>query len=241
MREEMFSGLNVRLTGGLDREGGGTGPVVLLLHGFGAPGDDLVSLWRWLNVPSETRFVFPEAPLELNVGFGDSRAWWMLDMERMARERALGHWRELIREVPRGLQSVREQVIEAVTQIAHTLHVVPEQIILGGFSQGAILACDIVLHTDLPFAGLILMSGTMVAQDEWLPLIPNRKEFAVFQSHGTDDPILSWETAIHLRDTLKNGGLEVQWMEFRGGHEIPLSVLEQESLFIRHRLYHKAE
>ena len=241
MQEERFGSLKARLTGGLDREGGGAGPVVLLMHGFGAPGDDLVSLWRLLDVPSETRFVFPEAPLELNFGFGDSRAWWMLDMERMARERALGHWRELIQEVPKGLQPVRERVVEAVTQIMQTLHVTPEQMIIGGFSQGAILACDMALRTDFPFAGLILMSGTMVAQDEWLPLIPNRKEFAVFQSHGTDDPILSWETAIHLRDTLRNGGLDVQWVEFRGGHEIPLPVLEQESLFIRHQLYHEAE
>ena len=83
MRSETWAGLEVCITGGHDREGGGTGPLVMLLHGFGAPGDDLVDLWRMLDVPNEIRFLFPAAPLTLNLGFGDSRAWWMLDMERI--------------------------------------------------------------------------------------------------------------------------------------------------------------
>src|SRR5580704_2280770 len=43
--------LDARVTGGSDREGGGDGPVVVLLHGFGAPGDDLVPLGRVLAAP----------------------------------------------------------------------------------------------------------------------------------------------------------------------------------------------
>ena len=60
MREEQFGGLHTRVTGGTDGKGGGTGPVVILLHGFGAPEDDLVSLADVLSVPTGTRFVFPE-------------------------------------------------------------------------------------------------------------------------------------------------------------------------------------
>ena len=44
MRIAQFGGLTVRLTGGTDGKGGGNGPIVVLLHGFGAPGDDLVPL-----------------------------------------------------------------------------------------------------------------------------------------------------------------------------------------------------
>ena len=87
MREAIFGGLRVRITGGSDREGGrkGEGPTVVLLHGFGAPGDDLVPLWRVLDVPREVRFVFPAAPLPLDMGYGDARAWWLIDMERIER------------------------------------------------------------------------------------------------------------------------------------------------------------
>ncbi len=83
MRRETLSGLSVTITGGTDREGGGDGPLVVLLHGFGAPGEDLVPLFRQLNVPSEVRFAFPAAPVDLRAklgpGYAGGRAWWMID------------------------------------------------------------------------------------------------------------------------------------------------------------------
>ena len=44
MREIQLGGLRTRVTGGTDGKGGGNGPLVVLLHGFGAPGNDLVPL-----------------------------------------------------------------------------------------------------------------------------------------------------------------------------------------------------
>ncbi len=66
------------------------------------PVDDLVSLWRMLRVPDEVRFVFPVAPLKLDDGLPDGRAWWMLDMDRIARQMAEGRGRDLDA-VPDGL------------------------------------------------------------------------------------------------------------------------------------------
>ena len=233
MRQEIIAGLETLITGGPDREGGGNGPVVVLLHGFGAPGDDLVPLWRMLDVPDRIRFVFPAGPLRLSLGVGDSRAWWMLDMDRLIRERNSGKWTELIKEVPEGLQEARERMVRFLRELEPVLHAVPRHMLIGGFSQGATLACDLALRSDHPFAGLILLSGTIIAQDEWLPLLPSRKGLPVFQSHGTDDPILACEVARQLRDALQAGGLNVEWHEFRGGHEIPLPVLERLGPFIR--------
>ena len=59
MRIEELEGLKVRIVGGTDGQGGGNGPVVILLHGFGAPGHDLVPLWKALDAPQGTRFLFP--------------------------------------------------------------------------------------------------------------------------------------------------------------------------------------
>ena len=137
MRCETWAGLEVRITGGPDREGGGTGPVVILMHGFGAPGDDLAELWRMLNVPEHTRFVFPAAPLTLNLGFGESRAWWMLDMERLTQQRAQGNWSELIREIPVGLNTAREQVLRLLHEVENQMNVSPPQIIIGRVFSGS--------------------------------------------------------------------------------------------------------
>ena len=93
MRVAQLRGLTVRLSGGTDGKGGGNGPVVILLHGFGAPGNDLVPLAEFLNVPTGTRFLFPEGPLTLSFGPRDARAWWLIDMARMAQDQAAGRTR----------------------------------------------------------------------------------------------------------------------------------------------------
>lgn len=233
MRTEKLGGLTVRITGGTDGKGGGHGPVVILLHGFGAPGDDLVSLGDAIGAPAGTRFVFPEGPLSLNLGFGDSRAWWMIDWNRVNQDIAAGRFRDLSREVPKGLPAARQWVLSLLKALGRRLAADPKKTILGGFSQGAMLACDVMLRADDPFAGLVLLSGTLLAQDEWAPLMPKRRGLPVFQSHGAQDAILPYLMAERLRDELTQAGLRVDWHSFRGGHEIPDRVVTQLSAFIR--------
>ncbi|MCS6292308.1 MAG: esterase [Nitrospira sp.] len=232
MREEQISGLRTRMAGGTDGKGGGRGPLVLLLHGFGAPGDDLVPLADALNVPAGTRFVFPEGPLSLSFGPGDARAWWLIDMARIAQDRAAGRVRDLSQDIPKGLAPVRETMLSFLKEIEQKLDADPKKTVLGGFSQGAMLSCDLILHTDRPYAGLVQLSGNILAQPIWGPLLPKRKGLPVFQSHGVQDEILPYIGAERLRDTLAHAGMSVEWHNFRGGHEIPRVVLQRLGLFI---------
>lgn len=232
MREEQISGLRTRITGGTDGKGGGRGPLVLLLHGFGAPGDDLVPLADALNVPAGTRFVFPEGPLSLSFGPGDARAWWLIDMARLAQDWAAGRVRDLSQEIPKGLEPVRETMLAYLKEIEQKFGADPRKTVLGGFSQGAMLSCDLILHSDRPYAGLVQLSGNILAQPIWGPLLPKRKGLPVFQSHGVQDEILPYAGAERLRDTLVHAGLSVEWHNFRGGHEIPRVVLQRLGLFI---------
>ncbi|TKB65638.1 MAG: hypothetical protein E8D47_08170 [Nitrospira sp.] len=232
MREEHIGGLRTRIAGGTDGKGGGRGPLVLLLHGFGAPGDDLVSLADDVPVPSGTRFVFPEGPLSLSFGPKDARAWWLIDMARIAADQAAGRVRDLSQDIPKGLAPVREKMLAFLKEVEHTFGADPRQTILGGFSQGAMLSCDVMLHSDRSYAGLVQLSGNVLAQPLWGPLMPKRKGLPVFQSHGMHDEILPYVGAEKLRDTLIHAGLPVEWHSFRGGHEIPRAVLQRLGLFI---------
>jgi phospholipase/carboxylesterase len=108
--------------------------------------------------------------------------------------------------------------------------------VIGGFSQGAMLTCDAVLHTDYPFAGLVQLSGNLLAQAVWGPLMRKRKGLPVFQSHGMQDDILPHIGAERLRDALTQAGLAVEWNSFRGGHEIPEIALWRLGPFITKRL-----
>ncbi|MBI5316398.1 MAG: hypothetical protein HZB34_10540 [Nitrospirae bacterium] len=232
MREERLGGLWTRITGGTDGKGGGHGPLVLLLHGFGAPGDDLLSLADELDVPTGTRFVIPEGPLTLSFGPSDARAWWLIDMARIAADRAAGRIRDLSNEIPRGLAPARETMLAFLKEVERTFGADPHKTVLGGFSQGAMLSCDVMLQSDHPYAGLVQLSGNLLAQQIWGPLIPKRKGMPVFQSHGMQDEILPYVGAERLRDTLSQSGLAVEWHRFRGGHEIPEPVLQRLGVFL---------
>ena len=232
MREALVGGIKVRLAGGIDGHGSGNGPVIMLLHGFGAPGDDLVSLAEVVDVPAETRWLFPEGPLSLNLGFGNSRAWWIIDFARIQADRAAGRSRDLSIEAPNGLALARERVLALLKDLPKQLPIDYKRTVIGGFSQGAMLTCDAVLQTEYPFAGLVQLSGNLLAQSIWSPLMPRRKGLPVFQTHGTHDDILPHIGAERLRDALSRSGLAVEWHSFRGEHEIPEPVLRRLGVFL---------
>jgi phospholipase/carboxylesterase len=223
MKRLELGGLGVLLAGGTDREGGGDGPLVVLLHGFGAPGDDLASLWRVIDAPAGTRWAFPAAPIALGGMAQGGRAWWMIDLERLLAERARGG-DALGRAAPPGMSEAHVQVVAMLDALDATLK--PSAVVLGGFSQGAMLACDVALRTSRRLAGVVLLSGTLVARDEWAPLVARRHGLRVFQSHGVADAMLPYAQAEKLRDVLREGGADVTWVPFRGGHEIPEPVVD---------------
>ena len=217
--------LAARLTGGVDREGGGEGPVLVLLHGFGAPGDDLVPLWRVLDIPREVRCVFPEAPLAPHeMSDYGGRAWWQLDLEAM-QARARGEQRDRGQERPAGLDSARDQLNGLLDAVERELGVNGESIVLGGFSQGAMLSCDLALRSERKLAGLALLSGTLLCREEWTPRMPARASLPIMQSHGRGDPLLPFAAAVELRDLLRAAGCTVDWIEFNGAHEVPHAAL----------------
>ena len=226
MKTRKLGGLDVRIAGGTDREGAGQGPVVVLLHGFGAPGDDLVSLWRTLPAPAGTRFVFPEAPLDLGpVGYPHgARAWWLVDLEARLRRQALGEARDTDG-VPEGLEAARAAIVRLLDDVDAELRPAAGKLVLGGFSQGAMLSLDVALRTPRALAGVVLMSGTHIAGREWAAFYEGRRGLQVFMSHGQSDELLPFHITEALRDTLVSSGLPVQWVPFRGAHGIAASVV----------------
>lgn len=246
--EREFGGLRVAITGGSDGAGGGDGPLVVLLHGFGASGRDLVPLAQFLAAPPGTRFAFPAAPLSLGSGFDigmgdfglmDSRAWWMIDLERL-QHRLLsagsGDYSALTQDIPEGLAAARQQLGQALDELEKALSVPTGKLVLGGFSQGAMLSTDLALRTERPLAGLLLMSGTLICEREWVPKMPTRRGLPVLQSHGRQDPLLPYVVAEQLRDHLRTAGLAVEFCAFSGGHEIPPPVLKAASSLIQKAL-----
>jgi phospholipase/carboxylesterase len=238
MRQVKLGGLDVRLAGGPDREGGGNGPLLVLFHGFGAPGTDLVPLWRSLRVPPEVRFAFPAAPLVLDPSAPPEvmpRAWWMTDVMRLQQavqagpEVALALAKE---PPPPGMAEAREIAESFLDACEKELDAPRERVVLGGFSQGAMLACDLTLRGARSPARLVVLSGAPVSEPEWRALAPKRAGLKVLLSHGRMDPILPFAGGEYLRDLLAEAGLDVEWVAFGGGHGISDGVLERLGPFV---------
>ena len=205
----------------------------VLLHGFGASGADLVGLAGEIDAP--VRLVFPAAPLELGGMYGDARAWWMLDLARVEEALSRGVPLDLRDQVPDGLAEARDHVTRFLDQLAARFAIADDSLVLGGFSQGAMLSLDVALHRPRPPAGLILMSGTLITEQAWRPRMASLAGVPVMLSHGRQDPLLSYRVAELLRDRLTEAGAAVDWQPFVGGHEIPRAAIEAANRLLRGR------
>jgi len=221
-----LAGLTTRIVGPAD-----AAITCVLLHGFGAPGDDLVGLAGELDGP--VRLVFPAAPLELGGLYGDSRAWWMLDLGRLEDELRRGVPRDVRDEIPDGLAAARDHVMQLIDQLTERFAIAPDRLVLGGFSQGAMLSLDVALHRAVPPAGLLLMSGTLIAETAWQPRLASLAGVPVMLSHGQQDALLPYHVAEVLRDRLVAAGAAVDWQPFVGGHEIPRAAIDAAGKLLR--------
>lgn len=238
MQPEPIGPLQVYSAGGSDRRGGGSGPAILLCHGFGATGDDLVPLARATDAGREVRWFFPEAPraLEFN-GFTAGRAWWPIDIARIQELQRRGDVRALADELPPELASAREALEATLDELERSRNVRRDQLIIGGFSQGAMLATEIALHSERPFAGLAVLSGNLLCEDRWTEAARKTGPgLHAFLTHGRADQVLPFEGAVALRDLLLKAGGKIEWIGHNGQHEIPPAALNGLAAFARARL-----
>jgi phospholipase/carboxylesterase len=138
--------------------------------------------------------------------------------------------------VPEGLADARAAVVALLDALRDDPELAPpgHRLVRGGFSQGAMLSLDVALRQpDRSLAGIVLLSGTLLAEEEWLPRIGARRGLPVFQSHGTEDALLPFGIAERLRDALQAGGLDVTFERFVGPHTIPHGTLTRLGAWLR--------
>ncbi|HEU4577235.1 MAG TPA: dienelactone hydrolase family protein [Polyangiaceae bacterium] len=200
------------------------GQLVVLLHGWRAHGDDLVSLARELARPG-TRFLVPAAPLpEPNGG----RAWWRLDSAdrpaHVSKDELPASYR------PNAQLAAARGAVQALLRDARERYA-PSSIAVVGFSQGAMLALDLGLSADPPIDRVAVLSGVLVA-DSLPALHAKRGKPSVFVSHGRSDPVLPFAEGASIESLLKPYGVPVTFVPFEGGHQIPAAVVEQLRAFL---------
>ncbi|MEM9942560.1 MAG: phospholipase, partial [Planctomycetota bacterium] len=197
--------------------------------GFGAPGTDLVAIGMHMHQQNpklkDVVFVFPAAPIQMDPLF-DARAWWMIDIEKIQQMMMQGETRELAKESPELLPKRRNELSGLIDLCRVDFKLAPNQIVIGGFSQGAMLTTDVAIHYSEPLGGLIIWSGALINETIWLERIQNQHPLKIVQSHGRLDPILPMAGAEALRDRLVRHSHDVRFCEFQGQHAIPMEATD---------------
>ncbi|HZA13572.1 MAG TPA: phospholipase [Myxococcaceae bacterium] len=202
---------------------------VVLAHGYGAPADDLVGLAPELAAENgelgrRVRWIFPGAPLSLEeMGVLTGSAWWHLDIEALLSGR---DWNRYVEETPEGLEKARRMLRVLLEEVIARTGVPISRTVLGGFSQGAMLATDLALRLEEPPAGLVILSGSLIARAAWAERVAHRAAMPVFMSHGRLDPLLPFDVAEQLRQLFVDAGAVVTHVPFEGQHTLSFEVLE---------------
>jgi phospholipase/carboxylesterase len=199
-------------------------PWVILFHGFGADCHDLATLADYIPDSSKYNWLFPNGIVGADMGGGwtQGRAWWQIDILALQVAMSRGESRDMSQLIPEGLKKARDEAFKGIAQLG----VAWDQIVLGGFSQGSMLAVDLYFNAPQTPKGLIIYSGTALALNTYEPLTSARAGQKFFQSHGKSDAVLGHKEAQKLEGFLTNHGLKGQMLSFSGGHEIPPAVLQ---------------
>lgn len=183
---------------------------------------DLASLAEVVQGPRDLNWYFPNGHHSVPLGGQyEGRAWFPISVG--------GQEIDLSGVIPPGMKKAREKADSFLRE----LKVPANKLVLGGFSQGAMLATDVALQMQETPAGIVLMSGTLVNAEEWKTLAPKRTGLRFFQSHGVRDSVLSFANAQKLEQLLKGAGWQGQLQRFEGAHEIPPEVIIQLGAFLR--------
>jgi phospholipase/carboxylesterase len=203
---------------------------VIMLHGYGANGQDLVGLSQYPSLRKlDLNWYFLEAPLsppELAM-FG-GRAWFSLTLSSFSPNMNKDALEKFYSLDNAEIKSSIEQANECIWDLN-----LQGTTYIGGFSQGAMMAANLFMNNSESYQGLIALSGAPLGFKNWNEMQSLKHAFV---SHGEQDPVLPFKCGTDLSQELKNKKLEVTQKWFQGGHEIPTEILDELSKHLSKQL-----
>jgi phospholipase/carboxylesterase len=203
---------------------GQTKQLVVILHGFGADGEDLISLGQqWSQILPDAAFVAPHAhePCE---HMPSGRQWFRLT-DRNPHER----WNGACAAAP---------ILNAFIDAELAKHALPgSKVALVGFSQGAMMAMHVGLRRPFAPAGILSYSGLLVGPEKLADDLKTRPAGQntppMFLLHGTADEVIPAEALFGSAQAICEAGASCQWRLAPGlGHNIDGPGLLHGALFL---------
>ena len=202
----------------LPRSGGKAKKLVVFIHGYGSNGNDLLSLApHWSQEMPEVEFLAPNGPEAWEMHSSGYQWYGLKDYTIPAFRLGLGVVRPLLRDYL--LKELSKRDLQ------------PEDLALVGFSQGGVVALDMMF--DLPgLGGIISYSGGFVPPKEGDPKPANFPK--VLLVHGDMDMVLPYVYFLDAKKHLEDMGLQPHTLTCSGlGHSIDDEGLKMGSAFLK--------
>jgi phospholipase/carboxylesterase len=168
---------------------------VVLLHGYGSNGDDLISLAPMLqSILPDAAFVAPDAPTPCP-GTAGGFQWWPIQSFSM-QERTTG----AVAAAP---------TLDAFISDELGKHGLSEdRLLLIGFSQGTMMTLHVGVRRPTPVAGIIGFSGMLVAPDRLQSEV--RSHPPILLIHVDADPVVPFRSLAEAKRALDAAGFSVE-------------------------------
>ena len=149
---------SIRLSGPMlpPKSGAPAKQLMVLLHGYGADGRDLIGLGsEWRDDFPDMLFVSPNAPWQCGRNAGGFE-WFPLS------DRPAEDFRR------EGADLARPVIVNFLIDLWAQTGITAKDTILCGFSQGAMMALHVALSLDQPVRGVVAFSGALIPPaGEW--------------------------------------------------------------------------
>ncbi len=197
--------------------GGPPRQLVVLAHGLGADGHDLIDLGlSWSKALPDALFVAPDAP-EPNESSAFGRQWFDL-------------WDRSPAQLAAAVAVAAADLIGFVDSELTRLGLPADSVALMGFSQGAMVSLHAGLHRPVPPRAILAYSGALLAPPPpasgiWPP---------VLLVHGEVDGVVRPDASIAAAQTLRAAGVPVDLLTIPGlGHGLDDEGLSVGALFLQ--------
>ncbi len=190
--------------------------AVVLLHGYGSNGDDLIGLAPYFaGILPGAAFYSPNAPHPLEGGFMGGYQWFGLggyDPGALARDPGrLSAAFKALRPGTAAAAAVLDSYLDQV--LAH--HALdPSRLALLGFSQGTMMALHVGLRRLKRLGGILGYSGALTGSDFLAAEIKSKPPVALV--HGDADPVVPFAAMLEAEKVLASVGVTYESLKVRG-------------------------
>ena len=162
--------------------------AVVLLHGYGSDGNDLISLAQyWRAEMADTMFVAPNAPDRCDIN-PMGHQWFPLAVDRLNSPLV-------------GVETARAVITEFLEALWAQTGLKAADTLLIGFSQGGMMALDVGLRLEQPLSGIVSFSGGLIGVETIQKEIKSKPPVCFI--HGEADDVVPMQMSKAGHEALK--------------------------------------